>query len=62
VGGGEARMLRTRFLRWRVVGQTCLIVLGIIAVKLGISAFSLEFISNSPLFTSVLAGACSSWG
>ena len=49
-------MLRTRFLRWRVVGQTALIVLGIVAAKLAISAFSLEFISISPLFTSVLAG------
>ena len=49
-------MLRSRFLRWRVVGQTGLIVLGIVAAKLAISAFSLEFISISPLFTSVLAG------
>ena len=49
-------MLRTRFLRWRVVGQTGLIVLGIVVAKLAISAFSLEFISISPLFTSVLAG------
>ena len=48
-------MLRTRFLRWRVVGQTGRIVLGIIAAKLVISAFSLEFISISPLFTSVVA-------
>ncbi|HET9724118.1 MAG TPA: hypothetical protein VFR44_09790 [Actinomycetota bacterium] len=52
----EARTLRSRFLPWRVVGQTGLIVLGIIAAKLAISAFSLEFISISPLFTSVLAG------
>jgi hypothetical protein len=49
-------MRRTRSLRWRVAGQTALIVLGIIAAKLVISAFSLEFISISPLFTSVLAG------
>lgn len=49
-------MIRTRFLRWRVVGQTGLIVLGVVAAKLAISAFSLEFISISPLFTSVLAG------
>ena len=49
-------MLRSRFLRWRVVVQTGLIVLGIIAAKLAISAFSPEFISISPLFTSVLAG------
>lgn len=49
-------MLRTRYLRWRVVGQTALMVLGIIAAKLVISAFSLEFISLSPLFTSVVAG------
>ena len=49
-------MIRSRFLKWRVAGQTALIVLGIIAAKLVISAFSLEFISISPLFTSVLAG------
>jgi hypothetical protein len=49
-------MLRTRYLRWRVVGQTALVVLGIVAAKLVISAFSLEFISLSPLFTSVVAG------
>src|SRR5215211_3288329 len=56
VDGGRARMRGTRLLRWRVVGQTRLIVLGIVAAKLAISAFSLEFISISPLFTSVLAG------
>jgi hypothetical protein len=39
-----------------VAGQTALIVLGIIAVKLVIAAFELEFISLSPLFTSVVAG------
>jgi len=49
-------MLGTRFLRWRVLLQTCLIVLGVVAAKLAIAAFSLEFISISPLFTSVLAG------
>jgi hypothetical protein len=54
--GRGAGMLRSRFLRWRVVGQTGLVVLGIIAAKLAISALSLEFISISPLFTSVLAG------
>lgn len=43
-------------LRWRVAGQTALMVLGIVAAKLVISAFSLEFISLSPLFTSVVAG------
>ncbi len=48
-------MLGTRYLRWRVLVQTCLIVLGIVAVKLAISEFSLEFISISPLFTSLLA-------
>lgn len=52
----EEGMLRSTFLRWRVAGQTGLIVLGILAAKLLISAFSLEFISISPLFTSVLAG------
>jgi len=51
-----AGMLGTRFLRWRVLLQTCLIVLGVVAAKLAIAAFSLEFISISPLFTSVLAG------
>lgn len=52
----EVGVLRSTALRWRVAGQTGLIVLGIVAVKLVISAFSLEFISISPLFTSVLAG------
>lgn len=56
MGGREAGTLRGRLLPWRVVGQTSLIVLGILAVKLAISVFSLEFISISPLFTSVLAG------
>lgn len=54
--GPEVGMLRNTFLRWRVVGQTGLIVLGIVAAKLVISGFSLEFISISPLFTSVLGG------
>jgi len=49
-------MLGMRYLRWRVLVQTCLIVLGIVAAKLAIAALSLEFISISPLFTSVLAG------
>ena len=53
---GEVGILRTRLLRWRVVSQTGLVVLGIAAAKIGISALSLEFISVSPLFTSVLAG------
>jgi len=48
-------MRRTRLLRWRVAVHTALVVLGIIAA-LVISAFSLEFISLSPLFTSVVAG------
>jgi hypothetical protein len=56
VDGRGAGMLASTFLRWRVAGQTALVVLGIIAAKLPISAFSLEFISISPLFTSVLAG------
>ena len=54
--GRVALTLQSRLLKWRVVGQTALMVLGIIAVKLVIAAFSLEFISISPLFTSVLAG------
>jgi len=49
-------MLGTRFLRWRVLLQTCLIVLGVVAAKLAIAAFSLEFISISPLFTSIVGG------
>jgi hypothetical protein len=53
---GRDETLSSRYLRWRVLVQTCLIVLGIVAVKLAIAAFSLEFISISPLFTSVLAG------
>jgi hypothetical protein len=48
--------MRSNLLRWRVVAQTALIVLGIIAVKLIVAGFELEFISLSPLFTSVLAG------
>lgn len=51
-----AGMLQSTLLRWRVAVQTALIVLGIIAVKLAIAAFSLKFISISPLFTSVVAG------
>jgi hypothetical protein len=47
--------MRNTFVRWRVAVQTSLIVLGIIAVKLVIAAFSLEFIELSPLFTSVVA-------
>lgn len=53
---GGAGMLQSTLLRWRVAVQTSLIVLGIIAAKLAIAAFSLEFISISPLFTSVVAG------
>ena len=49
-------MLRTTILRWRVVVQTGLIVLGIVAAKLAIAAFAFEFISLSPLFTSVVGG------
>src|SRR5215218_6320413 len=49
-------MLRRAFLRARVAGRTLLIVIGIIVVKLVIAAFSLEFISISPLFTSIVAG------
>lgn len=52
----EVGTLRSRFLRWHVAGRTALIVLGIVIVKLIIAASSLEFISISPLFTSVLAG------
>ena len=36
--------MRNTFVRWRVAGQTALVVLGIIVAKLVISAFSLEFI------------------
>jgi membrane protein YdbS with pleckstrin-like domain len=48
--------MRNTLLRWRVAAQTALIVLGIIAAKLVIAAFSWEFIELSPLFTSVVAG------
>ena len=48
--------MRSTFIRWRVAGQTALIVLGIVVAKLLITAWSLEFITLSPLFTSVLAG------
>jgi amino acid transporter len=52
----QTSMLRRAFLRSKVAGRTLLIVIGIIVVKLVIAAFSLEFISISPLFTSVVAG------
>lgn len=52
----ETTTLQTRFLKWRVAGQTALVVLGIIAAKLVISRFSLEFISVNPLFTTVVGG------
>jgi hypothetical protein len=48
--------VRNRFIRWRVAVQTALIVLAIVVAKLLITAWSLEFIELSPLFTSVLAG------
>lgn len=48
--------MRSNFLRWRVVASTAVIVLGIVVIKLLVAGFELEFISLSPLFTSVLAG------
>jgi hypothetical protein len=48
--------MRSNLLRWRVVASTAVIVLGIVVVKLLVAGFGLEFISLSPLFTSVLAG------
>jgi hypothetical protein len=48
--------MRSNLLRWRVVAQTALIVLGIVVVKVIVAALSWAFISLSPLFTSVLAG------
>lgn len=48
--------MRSNFLRWRVVASTAVIVLGIVVIKLLVAGFGLEFISLSPLFTSVLAG------
>jgi hypothetical protein len=54
-GRGESGM-RSNFLRWRVVASTAVIVLGIVVIKLLVAGFELEFISLSPLFTSVLAG------
>ena len=52
----ETWLLRSRIQRWRVVAQTGLVVLGIIAAKLVISGFDLEFISVNPLFTTVVGG------
>src|SRR5262245_12985091 len=48
--------MRNGLVRWRVAVQTALIVLAIVVAKLLITAWSLEFITLSPLFTSVLAG------
>jgi hypothetical protein len=42
--------------RWRVAVQTLPIVLLLVAIKAGLSYFELEFITVSPLFTSIVAG------
>jgi len=51
LAGGAPEQLAEIAVRQHVAAQTALVVLGIIAAKLVISAFSLEFISLSPLFT-----------
>ena len=56
MASAQTGLLFRAFLRSRVAGRTLLIVVGIVAVKLVIAAFELEFISISPLFTSVVAG------
>ena len=56
MASAQTNLLLRAFLRSRVAGRTLLIVAGIIVVKLVIAVLSLEFISISPLFTSVLAG------
>ena len=52
----QTNLLVRAFLRSKVAGRTLLIVAGIIVVKLVVAQLSLEFISVSPLFTSVVAG------
>ena len=42
--------------RWRVVVETGLVVVGIVIVKLVVHALSWEFITLSPLYTSIVAG------
>jgi hypothetical protein len=42
--------------RWRVAGETALIVVVLLAIKTVVNALDLEFITLSPLYTSVVAG------
>lgn len=42
--------------RWKVAGETAAIVVGLVLGKMAIHALGLEFISLSPLYTSVVAG------
>ena len=46
----------SRLIRWKVAGQTALVVAGLVAVKMAVHFGGLEFISLSPLYTSVVAG------
>jgi len=48
--------VRQVFTRWRVAIDTVVIVAVIIALRLVVDTFSLDFITLSPLFTSVVAG------
>ena len=43
-------------MKYRLLLETALLVLGVVGIKLIIEKFSLEFINLSPLFTSVIAG------
>ena len=43
-------------MKYRLLLETALLVLGVVVVKLLVEKFSLEFINISPLFTSVIAG------
>ena len=48
--------VRQVFTRWRVAIDTAVIVAVIVVVRLVVDTFSLDFITLSPLFTSVVAG------
>jgi hypothetical protein len=52
----QTTLLVRAFMRSRVAGRTLLVVIGVVLVKLAIAAFALEFISISPLFTSIVGG------
>lgn len=44
------------FTRWRVAGETAAVVVALVLLKVALHALRLEFISLSPLYTSVVAG------